>query len=191
MSLNPKCMHCGSISLDVQYRVVFGVLVCKACKEARPDDYSLLTKTECKEDYLLTDRASRVRVADELTVPAELRDAELLPHLLKPNPHRPTYSNMMLFLRIQVETYAFSDQKWGSPEALDVEFAKRETEKAAKKGKKFAKKLRELRQGTKTNVWHRRVEGEHTHAFRLEQRADGVEVQRCDECEFEVEVETF
>ena len=55
---NLKCTHCGSIHLDLQYRVVFNVMVCKACKALHPDSYSLLTKTECKEDYLLTDRQS-------------------------------------------------------------------------------------------------------------------------------------
>lgn len=56
-SENPKCPHCGSMELDLQLRVVFKVLVCPKCKQERPDEYSLLTKTECKEDYLLTERA--------------------------------------------------------------------------------------------------------------------------------------
>jgi DNA-repair protein complementing XP-A cells len=116
-----------------------------------------------------------------------LKDDELLPHLLKPNPHRPTYSNMMLFLRLQVEAYAFSEAKWGSPEALDAEFERREEEKRIKKGKKFDKQLKELRKKTKTNVWHKRVEGEHKHVF----GEGGGDVQRCEECGFEVEVEVF
>lgn len=124
---------------------------------------------------------------------AELKDAELLPHLLRPNPHRPTYSNMMLFLRVQVETFAFSDKKWGSPEALDAEFARREAEKKEKKGKKFEKKLKELRRGTKTTVWQKRVENEHRHDFGDGSIRDinGNEIQRCIECGFVVEVETF
>lgn len=44
------------MDLDLQLRAVFQVLVCSKCKQERPDDYSLLTKTECREDYLLTDR---------------------------------------------------------------------------------------------------------------------------------------
>ncbi|KAM0756311.1 DNA repair protein [Meredithblackwellia eburnea MCA 4105] len=176
---NPKCIHCGSLDLDIQIRDNFGVLVCYKCKTERPDEYSLLTKTECKEDYLLTD--------------PELKDAELLPHLLKPNPHRPTYSNMMLFLRCQVEAFAFSDKKWGSPEALDAEFARRESEKKDKKAQKFNKKLQELRQKTRTNVWHKRVEGEHRHVFGQEtfENKDGDQVQRCTDCGFEVVVEVF
>lgn len=55
---NPKCVHCGSMELDLQLRAVFKVFVCSKCKSERPDQYSLLTKTECREDYLLTERAS-------------------------------------------------------------------------------------------------------------------------------------
>ncbi|BGO97169.1 Hydrophilic protein [Rhodotorula toruloides ATCC 204091] len=174
---NPKCVHCGTTDLDDQLRTVFGVMCCTPCKKERPEMYSLLTKTECKEDYLLTE--------------PELKDTELMPHLLRPNPHRPTYSNMMLFLRCQVEEFAFSDKKWGSPEALDAEFERREAEKKEKKSKKFAKKLQELRKKTKTNVWHRRQEAEHQHAFVDVENSRGDKVQRCEECGFEVEVESF
>lgn len=52
----PKCRECGSIELDFQIMRIFGVPVCPKCKIDHPDKYSLLTKTECKEDYLLTDR---------------------------------------------------------------------------------------------------------------------------------------
>lgn len=114
-----------------------------------------------------------------------------MPHLLRPNPHRPTYSNMMLFLRCQVEAYAFSPQKWGSPEALDEEFEKREKEKREKKNRKFEKKLKELRKKTKTNVWHKREEERHEHSFEDAVGEDGGSVQRCRECGVEVEVESF
>ncbi|GAA5982667.1 hypothetical protein JCM5350_002141 [Sporobolomyces pararoseus] len=174
---NPKCKHCGTPDLDEQLKMVFGVKVCTNCKKENPDLYSLLTKTECKEDYLLTE--------------PELKDTELMPHLLRPNPHRPTYSNMMLFLRCQVEAYAFSSSKWGSPEALDQEFEKREKEKSEKKNKKFEKKLKELRKKTKTNVWHKRTEESHVHEFEEVEKEPGSVVQRCKECDVEVEVESF
>lgn len=100
---------------------------------------------------------------------------------------------MMLFLRSQVEAFAFSPKKWGSPEALDAEFARREAEKKDKKAKKFERKLHELRKKTRTNVWHKRVEGEHRHAFGegTQVTPDGNDVQVCEECGFEVEVEVF
>lgn len=48
---------------------------------------------------------------------------------------------MMLFLRLQVETYAF--KKWGDEEGLDEEFERREAEKRERREKKFQKGLRE------------------------------------------------
>ncbi|KAG8930194.1 hypothetical protein FRC01_003163 [Tulasnella sp. 417] len=153
--------------------------LCNKCKDEFPEKYSLLTKTECKEDYLLTD--------------PELRDQELLPHLLKANPHHATWNNMMLFLRYQVEDFAW--KKWGSPEALDVEYERRANEKRKKKSKKFEDGLKELRRKTREGVWQKRKDEEHIHDFgeveRDEGEGDGVGVQRCRDCGFEIEVEVF
>jgi DNA-repair protein complementing XP-A cells len=114
------------MDLDFLYHKTFGTRVCFKCKEKFPEKYSLLTKTECKEDYLLTD--------------PELRDEELLPHLLKANPHKSTFANMMLYVRYQVEEFAW--KKWGGPEGLDTEWNRREKLKKEKKDKKFEEKLR-------------------------------------------------
>jgi DNA-repair protein complementing XP-A cells len=81
---------------------------------------------------------------------AELRDQEVMPHWLKANPHKSTYSNMMLFLRYQVEEFAW--KKWGSPEALDTEWQRRVDEKKQKKNKKFEEGLKELRRKTREGV---------------------------------------
>lgn len=51
-----KCRECGSLEIDWQFDDVFGCQVCGKCKEKIPEKYSLLTKTEAKDDYLLTDR---------------------------------------------------------------------------------------------------------------------------------------
>ncbi len=50
------CCECESLEIDWKWDEVFGCQVCNKCKERLPDKYSLLTKTEVKEDYLLTDR---------------------------------------------------------------------------------------------------------------------------------------
>lgn len=143
-----------------------------------------------QQDYLLTD--------------PELRDSELLPHLLKANPHKSTYSNMMLFLRCQVEQYAFSDAKWGSEEGLDAEFQRRQDEKSRKRGKKFMDGLKDLRKRTRDSVWQKRKDAEHQHEFvPVEEDEDGgrddgdggeeggVQKQVCQGCGLTVEVETF
>ncbi|TFK57474.1 hydrophilic protein [Heliocybe sulcata] len=174
--LNPKCKECNSIDIDHTFKKIFGCIVCNKCKNDKPEKYSLLTKTECKEDYLLTD--------------AELRDQELLPHLLKANPHKSTYANMMLFLRCQVEEFAWN--KWGSPEALDEEWERRETEKKKKKNKKFEQGLKELRRRTREGVWQKRKDAEHRHVFGVVEKGDdGAGKQVCHECGFTIEVEEF
>ena len=118
----------------------------------------------------------------------ELRDEELMPHLLKANPHKSTFANMMLFLRCQVEDFAW--KKWGSPEALDAEWERRVAEKKKKKNKKFEESLKELRRRTRETVWQQRKDAEHKHVFdAVEKDADGVGKQICHTCGFTVEVE--
>ena len=51
-----ECEQCGSLEIDFTWDEVFGCRVCNTCKEKLPERYSLLTKTEAREDYLLTDR---------------------------------------------------------------------------------------------------------------------------------------
>ncbi|KAG9792202.1 hypothetical protein KCU88_g890, partial [Aureobasidium melanogenum] len=50
-----SCRECGTLEVDWKWLDVFGLAVCNACKEKYPEKYSLLTKTEAREDYLLTD----------------------------------------------------------------------------------------------------------------------------------------
>lgn len=181
-----KCWECESWELDWKFYEIFRCRVCNACKEKFPDKYSLLTKTECKEDYLITD--------------PELKDSEILPHMTKPNPHKSTWNDMQLFLRYQVEARALA--KWGSFEAMDAEFEKRTTGKRRKKEEKFRNKLRELKNKTRVETWKRKNSdlgegratagsrgGKHEHVWGplLENGDDGVTVRTCEDCGFEVE----
>lgn len=50
------CRECRSLDTDEKWAKAFHVGICRACKDKYPEKYSLLTKTEVKEDYLLTDR---------------------------------------------------------------------------------------------------------------------------------------
>ena len=51
-----KCTDCGSLEIDWTWDEVFNVQVCSRCKDKNEQKYSLLTKTECKTDYMLTER---------------------------------------------------------------------------------------------------------------------------------------
>ncbi|KAF2456998.1 XPA protein C-terminus-domain-containing protein [Lineolata rhizophorae] len=187
-----KCRECGSLEIDWKWEDVFGCRVCSACKEKFQEKYSLLTKTEAKEDYLLTD--------------PELKDDELFPRLERPNPHKSTWNNMQLYLRYQLEEYAFSDRKWGSTEGLDAEFERRESDKKQRKEKKFNAKLDDLKKRTRFDAYKRnRSRDGHSEAHfgdRIRGRQDkhvhewgravhdpdtGMSVKTCVECGMEVE----
>ncbi|CEJ81778.1 Putative DNA repair protein RAD14 [[Torrubiella] hemipterigena] len=188
-SQKKRCRECRSMDIDFVWEEVFHICVCSKCKEKFPDKYSLLTKTECKEDYLLTD--------------PELRDPELLPHLSKPNPHKSHWHDMMLFLRCQVEDYALKT-KWGSSEALDAEYERRETQKKARKEKVFKEKLLDLKRKTRTDAFRRQAgtlsktgaskfgdavgSGRHVHEWgRTVENEEGMTIKTCVECGMEVE----
>jgi DNA-repair protein complementing XP-A cells len=61
----PRCEDCTSPDIDLDFLRFYKVKVCAKCKETLVDKYTQLTKTEVKEDYLLTDE--------------ELRDTERAP----------------------------------------------------------------------------------------------------------------
>ncbi|KAG6005000.1 hypothetical protein E4U21_000573 [Claviceps maximensis] len=188
-STRKKCRDCRSLEIDFVWDEVFRVSVCHKCKEKYPEKYSLLTKTECKQDYLLTD--------------PELRDPELLPHLSRPNPHKSHWHDMMLFLRFQVEEYALKT-KWGSSEALDEEYERREAQKRARKETKFNEKLMDLKRKTRTDAFRRQAgtlgtsgaskfgdsirEARHVHQWgRTVENEEGMTVKTCVDCGMEVE----
>ncbi|PKY05897.1 DNA repair protein [Aspergillus campestris IBT 28561] len=188
-SKQKACRECGGLEIDWKWEEMLRCCVCHACKEKYPEKYSLLTKTEAKEDYLLTD--------------PELRDEELLPHLERPNPHKSTWNNMMLYLRFQVEEYAFSPKKWGSPEALDAEFERRENDKKQRRETKFKNKLQDLKKRTRVDAYRRSRQGasggnfgddlgngrRHVHQWgrSIENPETGIGVKRCVDCGMEVE----
>lgn len=133
---------------------------------------------------------------------AELRDEGLLPHLNKPNPHKSHWHDMMLFLRFQVEEYAIN-QKWGSAEALDAEFERREEQKKKRKEAKFKEKLLDLKKKTRTDAFRRQQAGgsggpakfgdavgggKHVHTWGTAVTdGEGMTVRTCLECKMEVE----
>lgn len=112
---------------------------------------------------------------------------------------------MMLFLRYQVEEYAFKT-KWGSAEALDAEFERRETNKKKRKEEKFREKLLDLKKKTRTDAYRRGAgsslsggaakfgqdlgtsKGKHVHEWgRAIQNEEGMSVKTCVSCGMEVE----
>ncbi|OWB51050.1 hypothetical protein B5S27_g2607 [[Candida] boidinii] len=137
----PKCYECNSIEIDIQLYKNFGCRVCKKCIELKPEKYSLLTKTECREDYLLTD--------------PELKDEALFKRIVKDNPYSGTYSKMQLFLRYQIEEYAY--KKWGGGEGLDKEWLRREEMRVKRRDKKFETKLNDMKKKMRAEEFTRKI----------------------------------
>jgi DNA-repair protein complementing XP-A cells len=111
---------------------------------------------------------------------------------------------MMLYLRYQVEEYAFSSKKWGSPEALDAEFAKRESGKRTRKEDRFRTKLHELKKRTRVEAYRRskaaggtggdfgddvEQKGKHVHRWGMtvDNPETGMGIKTCVDCGMEVE----
>ena len=66
----PRCRECGTVEIEHKFMDVFAIPVCNTCKRKNEDKYSLLTKSECKEDYLLTDGQSHTTVFAPLSAVA-------------------------------------------------------------------------------------------------------------------------
>lgn len=179
----PKCTECKvNMELDPTMKDIFHLEVCKTCVKAYPEKYTLLTKTECKEDYFITD--------------PELNDTELFERLEKPNPHSGTFARMQLFVRCKVEQFAF--KKWGGEEGLDKEWQRREERKQEIREKKYQQQLKEMRMKTRAQEYTLRLKEKkygkaHEHEFGAPvdggTNDDGIPIskRRCFGCGLEME----
>jgi len=77
------CEECGCFSYSQEFHQTFGVMVCLGCK--RDDKFRLISKAVAKEQYLLTDN-----------------DLKKLGFVTKSNPQHKQWSEMKLYLQLQV-----------------------------------------------------------------------------------------
>ncbi|KAG0169494.1 hypothetical protein DFQ29_009675 [Apophysomyces sp. BC1021] len=159
-------------------------------------DYNLTNMEDSKAGFILDESNDKQTKKDKTPTiepyAQELRDKQILPHWSKPNPHKSTWNNMMLYVREMVEEYAF--KKWDGPEGLDAEYEKREAYKKAKKDKKFKDKLADLRRRTMMSSWERkRMGGPHKHEFApiVEDAESSTTTQTCTTCGLVIESEEF
>ena len=170
------CEVCESEQVDSELYAQFKVLVCYRCKETvntegenSPLLYSLITKSQGRNEYLLTDE--------------ELADSSLLPSITRKNPHNPRWSDMKLYLRKQV--LAFAIQKYGSAALLQSAKDGRSDNRVDRKSKKFLKALNELRSKTRVEKKSKSsrldtATASHRHSF-----IDG----KCSHCGLAVQIE--
>lgn len=183
ISLAIKCQECHiNIEMDPILDDVFKLHVCKQCAKAYPQKYSLLTKTECKEDYFLTED--------------ELADLELFHRLEKPNPHSGTFARMQLFVRCEIEAFAF--KKWGGEDGLDKEWERRETQKTKRKEQLYKKEIDTMRLKTRAQEFTKRLREKkygklHKHQYgepigtHKDEDGNVMVKRRCIECGLEVD----
>lgn len=122
-----SCEFCKTCHCDYNYFIFqhFSKKVCQKCKRERQDDFSLITFTQAKTFYLLTDE--------------ELDDISILPFISRKNPLKSTWSDMRLYLKIMIES--FSIKKWGSIENVQTEIQKRERASMHRKLSKYKKSI--------------------------------------------------
>eukprot|EP00732_Lithocolla_globosa_P003365 Lithocolla_globosa_v1_NODE_2660_length_1916_cov_15.614186.p1 type:complete len:228 gc:universal NODE_2660_length_1916_cov_15.614186:769-86(-) len=169
------CEGCQSPDVSADYLRWFGVLVCNTCKKDEEGAYRLMTKGQAMQEYILT--------SSELAT---------LPHVSRPNPRNPNWSDMKLHLTIQVERYA--KEKWGSLENLDQEYEKRQQkEKVKRRGTTFDAQIKELKKQTVRDhkVTAQLVKQFHEHTFGEPEKLKGEDMfkKTCTDCGFEVEFE--
>lgn len=127
MEENELCSVCNdSFELDEDIKHDFKFNVCSGCKKNSGNRFQFITKTDVKKEYLLVDD--------------DLNDENVLPHIEKPNPLKSHWNTMFLFLRYQVQEFAY--KKWGSEFLLEQEKKNRREIILKRKEKNYKTKLR-------------------------------------------------
>lgn len=161
------CDECGKDFFTSFLMEHYEEAVCDDCKD--PDKHACITKTACKEDYLLSD------------VDLFKRDPPLKFRALQ-NPHKKMYGEMKLFLSLQVERRAL--EVWGSEQNLEDEKEKRKLKQEMAKKKKYQKKFRELQKETRSSLYNIKKRGPHKHVFGPDVHISGDDWQKsCTICD--------
>ena len=158
-SENNSCKYCGTFKIDVEILDVFNFKCCTKCKI---ENIKFITKTECKNDYLLSDQ--------------ELKNFS---YLNKPNPRKGTWNQMFLYCKGSIEQFAI--KKFGSLE----EISKLKKQKESEKLKKKVKKIKKLVKKSKPKMVVSQIKEKHKHHF-IQKGSKGV----CD-CGMEIEMTTL
>lgn len=155
----------------------FGESICDQCKEMK-GRHSLITRTEAKNEYLLSD------------VDLDKREPPLR-CLLKKNPREYARGYMKLYMRLQVEERAL--EVYGSEEALEEQRELRDAKREGRKRKTFEKEIKSLRMQARSSYYTKKLTTTHEHEFGEEEATESPEDdpegeyfrQVCTSCGFE------
>jgi len=168
------CAECPSTKLNVTWLEKFGVKVCNKCRYSLPN-YDLITKTQAKTDYLLTEN--------------DLRD---LGHFAKAkNIKNAKWSVIMkLYLESQVRDKMLS--KFGSDEGLEKAKANKELKALERKIKiQENKKRRQNRLLADGPPVKKLKIAKHEHQFGETQKDGDLRFRICKDCNYRDEWEAF
>lgn len=146
---------------------------CDICRN--PTTHKLITKTEAKDVYLLKDCDF-----DKREPPLKC--------IRQKNPHNSKWSELKLYLEVQVEKRAL--EVWGTQENIEEQKEKREEKRVVSKSKKYQKELTALRKFVRSSLYDRTSAGPHTHTFEEETYDEEEDAyhRKCTTCPYE---ETF
>eukprot|EP01135_Chromosphaera_perkinsii_P000942 Nk52_evm40s153 gene=Nk52_evmTU40s153 len=161
-----NCDDCGKRFINSFLMEKFDCKVCDDCR-ANDEKYDLITKTDAKSLYLLSDgqldgKGSGLRFIEKRN-----------PH------HRNSFARMKLFLLCQVEQRAF--ERWGGLDQLQAELDRRAAKAQGIKQKRFDNKMREMRQKNRLGKLYTPAE-RHVHQYGAGREIEGGEGKMRKEC---------
>nr|SVE75534.1 EOG090X0KP6 [Daphnia dolichocephala] len=171
----PHCDECEQPLHDSLLYRSFSVPVCDICKDTYDEKYSLITRTDARQEYLLKD------------CDLDLREP-ILRFILRKNPLNPRWGDMKLYLRLQIEKRAL--EVWDTLEKIEEEKELREAKREKSKTKKFNQQVKNLRMAVRSSIYKKQTAG-HQHAFG-EEKFDAerdLYYRKCNTCSFQQEYE--
>ncbi|RWS13925.1 DNA repair protein complementing XP-A cells-like protein [Dinothrombium tinctorium] len=143
-----KCDECNAEFGNSILKQHFDVNVCYKCAQCDPK-YSLITRTDAKNEYLLKD------------CDLDLREPKLR-YIVKKNPNPMAKGDMRLYLREEIEERAL--QVWESEEQLEEERIRRLQRRHLRKEKQYEKQMKELRMSVRSSLFKKKSSA-HEHEF--------------------------
>nr|SVE89040.1 EOG090X0KP6 [Daphnia sinensis] len=126
----PHCDECEQPLHDSLLYRSFSHPVCDPCKDAHDEKYSLITRTDARQEYLLKD------------CDLDLREP-ILRYILRKNPLNPNWGDMKLYLRLQASLY--HPKKRAKYEKIQFNLKKRKIIRKKKKIRCFKDKIKRKR----------------------------------------------
>lgn len=120
------CKFCNSVPIDLEIQKCFNIPVCYTCNREK---LKFITKTTCRQDYLLSDE--------------ELKQFK---YLTRPNPHKGSWNEMQLYLEDEIKN--FSIQKHGSNDEITKKKAEKREKRKSQKLQKIKDNVKELKKKT-------------------------------------------